>query len=431
MLKTMHRIGVLLAILALGLPASAQPEWVTIEVADGPPVRVGILAPESPQEGAPVLLAIPPGTQDESMVEQAMAIYWRRAVEEHGWVVVSPAAPGRLSFHMGSEKYLPEVMALIDARFAPERVHVVGVSSGGKSAFRVAEVLDDRCASLSVLPGYPPSARDVEALHRLEGKPVTMLVGALDRSAWIEGTRETAARLGGLGADVRMHVLEGEGHQLPSDAADLVFERIAPLEIASNPGTPKPEPTTAPAKKAEPRAKPAPRPEPVAQQKPEPAQPDAKPVAKPAPKISRKAHTRAINEVLDDWHDAASDADFDRYFGHFTRDGVFLGTDDTERWTRGEFEDFARPYFAKGSGWTYVPVTRHVILSADGHTAWFDEQLDNRKLGRCRGTGVLVVEEGRWRLAHYSLTIPIPNAVALEVVEAVRAAESVSDGKDR
>ena len=35
---------------------------------------------------------------------------------------------------------------------------------------------------------------------------------------------------------------------------------------------------------------------------------------------------KAISRVLDDWHAAASAADEQRYFGHFTPDAVFLGT---------------------------------------------------------------------------------------------------------
>ena len=35
----------------------------------------------------------------------------------------------------------------------------------------------------------------------------------------------------------------------------------------------------------------------------------------------------AIDAVLTDFHDAAAKADFDRYFGHFTDDGIFYGTD--------------------------------------------------------------------------------------------------------
>ena len=40
----------------------------------------------------------------------------------------------------------------------------------------------------------------------------------------------------------------------------------------------------------------------------------------------------AVRAVLDDWHAAAAASDEARYFDHFADDGVFLGTDATERW---------------------------------------------------------------------------------------------------
>jgi ketosteroid isomerase-like protein len=144
-----------------------------------------------------------------------------------------------------------------------------------------------------------------------------------------------------------------------------------------------------------------------------------KPVPSRAP-LSREAETAAVGRVLDDWHGAAARADGERYFGHFAPDAVFLGTDATERWTVAEFRAFAAPYFDRGQGWTYTPRTRNVALSADGRTAWFDEVLDNASYGECRGTGVLRKAAGAWKIAHYSLTIPIPNDVAKEVVRKIR-----------
>ncbi len=128
----------------------------------------------------------------------------------------------------------------------------------------------------------------------------------------------------------------------------------------------------------------------------------------------------AIEAVLDDWHAAASKAEGERYFGHLSEDAVFLATDATERWTKSEFRSYAEPYFARGTGWTYEPRERHVALTPDGHFAWFDERLWNDKYGECRGTGVLRMEEGRWRIAHYSLTLLVPNEVAGDVVEIIR-----------
>ncbi len=130
---------------------------------------------------------------------------------------------------------------------------------------------------------------------------------------------------------------------------------------------------------------------------------------------------RAVSAVLDALHDAASKADFDRYFGLFAEDAVFLGTDATERWSVADFKAYAKPIFEEGRGWTYTPTERHVYLARDGQTAWFDERLENANLGETRGAGVLVREGGAWKIAQYNLTIPIPNALAREVVRMIRA----------
>ena len=129
----------------------------------------------------------------------------------------------------------------------------------------------------------------------------------------------------------------------------------------------------------------------------------------------------AVALVLDDVHAAASQADFDRYFGYFARNGVFLGTDGTERWTIADFKAYARPYFRPGGGWTYRPRDRHVSFTPDGLTAYFDELLDSDGLGETRGSGVLVQEDGGWKVAQYNLSIPIPNALAERVVELIRS----------
>lgn len=138
--------------------------------------------------------------------------------------------------------------------------------------------------------------------------------------------------------------------------------------------------------------------------------------------------TRAVEATLDAFHRAASEADGDTYFDLFAPDGVFLGTDATERWTVQEFREYARPHFTRGRGWTYTPLERHVTVAADGATAWFDERLHNDGLGETRGSGVLVNRGGRWKVAQYNLAIPIPNELAPEVVTRIRALEQESAG---
>ena len=128
-----------------------------------------------------------------------------------------------------------------------------------------------------------------------------------------------------------------------------------------------------------------------------------------------RSRARAVAAVIDDWHAAAAAADEVRYFGHMTEKAVFLGTDPTERWTKARFRAYAHPYFASGKAWSFRSVHRNITLSADGSVAWFDEELATPNLGPARGTGVLVREGGTWRIAQYSLSVPIPNRVFPQV----------------
>ncbi|MDR9418332.1 nuclear transport factor 2 family protein [Gracilimonas sp.] len=129
----------------------------------------------------------------------------------------------------------------------------------------------------------------------------------------------------------------------------------------------------------------------------------------------------AVNTVLDDWHAAAAEGDFERYFNHFENDSsIFMGTDATERWTIAEFKPWSKPYFEDdGVAWTFTPTFRKIYFSDNGKVAWFDEELDTPNLGPARGSGVLVKNENDWKIAHYNLTIPIPNSIVDDVVQQI------------
>tara|TARA_R110002153_G_scaffold124543_2_gene270894 strand:+ start:20187 stop:20672 length:486 start_codon:yes stop_codon:yes gene_type:complete len=127
-----------------------------------------------------------------------------------------------------------------------------------------------------------------------------------------------------------------------------------------------------------------------------------------------------ISLTLDDFHQAASDANQQQYFDLLSDKAVFIGTDATERWDKNTFKAFAKPYFDKGQGWTYKPRNRHLTLSSSGQVAWFDELLDSQSYGECRGTGVLELTEKGWKISQYHLTIPVPNGLAKDVVKQIK-----------
>jgi hypothetical protein len=136
---------------------------------------------------------------------------------------------------------------------------------------------------------------------------------------------------------------------------------------------------------------------------------------------SAQTPAQQIAAVLDDWHQAASVADLARYFAHFAPNGVFMGTDATERWTVAQFREYAKPRFERKSTWTFKARGRRIEFSADRKTAWFDEMLDTSDLGLCRGSGVLLLLGGQWKIAQYNLSVPIPNALSDSIVKQIGA----------
>jgi ketosteroid isomerase-like protein len=135
---------------------------------------------------------------------------------------------------------------------------------------------------------------------------------------------------------------------------------------------------------------------------------------------------RAINVTLDSLHEAASKADGKRYFALYAKDAIYIGTDAAERWTITQFRAYAEPYFAQGKGWTYKPRERHVVVTDNPCKciAWFDELLDSESYGTSRGTGVMVLEDGQWKVAQYALTFPMPNDLAHGFTDQINAFEA-------
>ena len=132
-------------------------------------------------------------------------------------------------------------------------------------------------------------------------------------------------------------------------------------------------------------------------------------------KKDNKTHQK-IEIILDNWHKAADEANFDYYFNVMHEESIFIGTDATENWNKQEFIAFAKPYFDKGKAWSFKAIERNIYFSEDKKTAWFDELLDTQ-MKICRGSGVLVLEKGLWKIKHYVLSMTVPNDNVNDVVK--------------
>ena len=124
-------------------------------------------------------------------------------------------------------------------------------------------------------------------------------------------------------------------------------------------------------------------------------------------------------ETINQFHQAAANANQKAYFKLMHDDFIFLGTDGSERWTKQAFESFVRPYFSKGIGWRYTPIEQN-ITKVSNEILFFDELLTHKKYGQCRGSGVLIKVGSVWQLMQYNLSIPVPNGLSGDVVKQIK-----------
>lgn len=133
------------------------------------------------------------------------------------------------------------------------------------------------------------------------------------------------------------------------------------------------------------------------------------------PVVNQADEKKIINTLLDGWHAAAAKGDYNGYFGKIAEDGIYIGTDATENWDKTAFSSFSKPYFDRGKAWDFKALERHIYVSKDGKTAWFDELLDTW-MKVCRGSGVLQKDGKDWKIKHYVLSMTVPNDVTQEVL---------------
>lgn len=131
--------------------------------------------------------------------------------------------------------------------------------------------------------------------------------------------------------------------------------------------------------------------------------------------INSQELNEQINNMLDQWHKDAAESNFDAYFNKMSDNGVFIGTDALENWTVAEFKEFTKPFFVEKNTWDFKTLERNIYFSPDNSMIWFDELLDTW-MGICRGSGILIKDENNWKIAHYVLSVSIPNENIKEVI---------------
>lgn len=224
------RIWIALGFLLISTPVGAA-EFRSVTLGDGTRIDYAVVLPPNfdTDKSYPLLLALPPGRQDERMVTAGLTGYWEEAARRLGFILVSPIAP-EVMFFRGSERHIPAFLDEIGRRLPiSSEVHLAGISNGGLSAFRIAGLYPPLFRSITVLPGFPPTGEDDKNLSKLKNMRITMFVGETDQP-WRDRSEETARTLRDIGGNVQLNVIAGEGHFLRS----LTGAGIAPLIEALN-----------------------------------------------------------------------------------------------------------------------------------------------------------------------------------------------------
>ena len=205
-------------------PPATQDGHRKAVMSDGTEIAYSIVLPESfdPAKSYPMLLALPPGGQDQEVVDSVLDRVWKTEAKKRGWIVISPVAPGPLFYDPAAAKYIPELVAQMERIYPPEGgVHLAGVSNGGLSAFRAALDHPELFLDLLTFPGYPPEQTDDVA--KLKRIPVAIWVGELD-SGWRENGEATVAKLKELGSPAQITVVPGESHILTTVGGKEYFD---------------------------------------------------------------------------------------------------------------------------------------------------------------------------------------------------------------
>ncbi len=224
----LFRVGLAVLGMAAGLEAKAYEKEIDIA---GVTVHYKVVLPKDYDAAKtyPAVLAFPPGSQGPDMVMSTLMRNWQPEAEKRGYLVFIPAAPnGRLFYEEGARVF-PEFIEKMLAQYKirDNKLHIAGMSNGGRSAFFIAAAYPQYFWSVTGFPGYLADATpaQMDALAKL---CINMHVGELD-SGWVGEMKEQAAQFRAKGYTVHFTIEKGESHvigALQGPGAARLFDQI-------------------------------------------------------------------------------------------------------------------------------------------------------------------------------------------------------------
>lgn len=135
---------------------------------------------------------------------------------------------------------------------------------------------------------------------------------------------------------------------------------------------------------------------------------------------------KEFDEIIDAWHHAAATGDSVGFFSRMTEDALYLGTDETERWTRTTMGKDLGKFFNGKKAWHFIAYNRIYTALDDKNTILFDESLKTW-MGPCKSTGMMRKVKGKWLISYYNLNVAVSNAVVQNYLKLLKEEEILKD----
>lgn len=210
------------------LPAKRRYDILDVDDARGLPYSVLVPHDFDPSRTYPVLVG--PGNASPDTDDQG-SLYWGEDAVQRGWIVVE--SPSYIADDPVDKTR--RLLDYIDSTYHVEggKFHLAGFDAAGIGVFVAAMAMPERVATVTGMPGYPPTDKD-DDLKKLEGVTVNLIAGGEDEQ-WLIEERLAYRKLRDLGVEAYLEVIPGDGHVLEKLFGGEFMNRLDTLRKGPRP----------------------------------------------------------------------------------------------------------------------------------------------------------------------------------------------------
>lgn len=182
-------------------------------------VRLWVFHPRDSGDGPwPMAMLIPAGSGHDFIVK---AQSWLgKELVDRGWVIAAPVSPDGASFFdegLGDiEKIISELQQ--DPQIRPGKTLLVGISSGGSAALKIATDNPGQYFGVVAVPGR---LKKSDPIPKLNGLPVFIRIADRDNFRWHKQLSDITRRLNDAGAVVDAALVPNARHIFKIDWNEL------------------------------------------------------------------------------------------------------------------------------------------------------------------------------------------------------------------